>query len=110
MGPPMFSRHFPFGPGVKAFRRDAGIEAMPRLGQEAPELLAFSRVIASWFGRLPARQHGFKRCPGKFGVRLKEQVEPQYPVALRFILIAPALHQRAMRSEERRVGNKGVST
>jgi hypothetical protein len=64
MRPPMFSRHFPFA-GVKAFRRDAGIEAMPRLGQEAPELLAFSRVIASWFGRLPARQHGFTMT--KFG-------------------------------------------
>src|SRR3546814_1379207 len=38
--------------------------------------------------------------PGKFGVRLKEPVEPQYPVALRFILIAPAVHQRDMIAHE----------
>ena len=77
MRPSMLARHFPLRPGVEAFWRDAGIKAIPRLGQDAPQLLTFSRVIAGRLGSCPARQHCLKRCPGKFGVRLEEPIEPQ---------------------------------
>jgi hypothetical protein len=73
----MLSCHFPLWTGVEAFRWDAGIKAIPRLSQEAPELLAFSRVIAGQLGSCPARQHRLKRCPCQFRGRLEEPIEPQ---------------------------------
>ena len=93
---PMLPRYFPLWPGIEALWRDSRIEAEPRLGQDARQLLAFSRVVAGRLGSRPARNHCLKWLLREVGTGLKEPIEPQQPVSLRFILISPAAHQHDM--------------
>jgi hypothetical protein len=66
----MLPRHLPLRPRIEAFRRDAWIEAVPRLGQDAPQLLAFCGMIAGGLGSRPVRQHRLKWLTSQFRMSL----------------------------------------